>query len=347
MAALPFPPSTDLLDGKIEDIQIKPLRPMLMTPVPDENSTPLLTDPDDLLGCIVDNLNISALAPKCVPRHPLPQHYLRDATQPNTTPEVDPNSTMVKWDGKISWALKGASIFNDADEELDAFNARSNMLARQPYSDLWVFQYGLRYIPSLSDRDVYRTIRIEELPREIKLNQVLPFVVGEIYCARLADTSPITGYNTALITFVTQKDALNFLTWVVSRSIVLPFGKVVPVHTPTYPMPADTERLIEEEGYTRTIGVFHPRPTLKMEIIRVLTNPHLKYALQLESIDDGPADGEVSVRMLSVKAAVPVFEWLRKHPTLEKCHFRFLKQDNTPANDNSVMMESDLQNAGW
>lgn len=56
--------STDLLDGGIEDIRIQPLRPLLMTPLPDENSHPLIGDPGDLLGSIVDNLKISALDPK-------------------------------------------------------------------------------------------------------------------------------------------------------------------------------------------------------------------------------------------------------------------------------------------
>lgn len=56
--------SADLLDGGIEDIQIQPLRPLLMTPFPDENSHPLIGESGDLLGSIVDNLKISALDPK-------------------------------------------------------------------------------------------------------------------------------------------------------------------------------------------------------------------------------------------------------------------------------------------
>lgn len=243
--------------------------------------------------------------------------------------------------------MKGSSIFNDADEEIDAFNARSNMLVRQPYSELWVFQYGLRYIPALSDRDVYRTILIEELPRGVVMSQVLPLIVGEVYCARLADTSNITGYNTAMITFVTQKDAVKFVALIVNKTIVLPFGKLVPVHTPTYPMPAETGRLITEEGYTRTLGVFHIRPSLKTEIMRVLNNTNFKYFLQVEAVDDGPAVCEVSVKMLSVKAAAMLFEWLRRHPALGKCQFRFLRQSGAPSEGKSVVVSADSQTASW
>ncbi|KAL4791373.1 hypothetical protein BDV19DRAFT_370499 [Aspergillus venezuelensis] len=221
------------------------------------------------------------------------------------------------------------------------------LVARQPYSELWVFQYGLRYIPSVSDCDVYRTIRIDELHPDQKLDQILPFIAGEIYSARLAETSAITGYNTAMITFVTQEDALKFVVGVANKVYTLPFGKLMPVHTPTYPMPADTERQIKQKGYTRTIGVFHTRPTLKMELTRVLTNPYLRYAMQLESISDGPAYGEVDVKMLSVKGAATVFDWLRTHPTLGQCHLRFLKQDGSPSENGSVMGENDTQHAAW
>lgn len=253
----------------------------------------------------------------------------------------------MEWDGSISWALKGSSIFNDADEEIDAFNARSNMIERQPYSELWVFQYGLRYIPTLSDLDVYRTIRIEDLPRGVVMSQILPLIVGEVYCARLADTSNITGYNTAMVTFVTQKDAVKFVTLIINKTIILPFGKLVPVHTPSYPMPAETERLITDEGYTRTLGIFHIRPSLKAEIMRALNNTNFKYFLQVEVVGDGPAVGEVSVKMLSVKAAAMLFEWLRRHPTLGKCQFRFLRQNGTPSEGKSMVVSADLQTASW
>ncbi|KAL4952176.1 hypothetical protein BDW69DRAFT_185693 [Aspergillus filifer] len=351
MAYNPYTYSTGLLDDRNEDITIQPLRPLFMKSLQNENSPPFMEGQMDLLGNLADDLKITVLDPKRPPRLVLSPPHPRNATLPNTTTETEEIyliPSIVKWGGKISWALKGSSVFDDADEELDAFNNRSNMLVvRQPYSELWVFQYGLRYIPSVSDLDVYRTIRIDEFPPDKKLGQILPSIVGEIYSARLAETSAITGYNTAMITFVTQEDALKFVIGVTNKVYTLPFGKLMPVHTPTYPMPADTERLIKQKGYTRTIGVFHTRPTLKMELTRVLTNPYLRYAMQLESISDGPAYGEVDVKMLSVKGAATVFDWLRTHPTLGQCHFRFLKQDGSPSENGNVMGENDTQHAAW
>ncbi|KAL4802815.1 hypothetical protein BDV18DRAFT_163775 [Aspergillus unguis] len=353
MSYSPAIPSNDLLDGRLEDIQYQSLRPVCMTPVQDENAPPLIDGTEDLLGSIADKLKIAALDPKCAPRTSLSLRHLRDPTLSNTISETMRKTvTGLKirkwpWDGNINWALKGSSIFNDADEELNAFYSLVNMLGHQPYTELWIFQYGLRYIPSVSDNEVYRTIRIEELPKEVQLNQILPLIAGEIYCARLTDTSTITGHNTALITFVTQEDAINFVSAVAAKKIAEPLGKVVPVHTPTYPIPADTERLILDEGYTRTIGIFHSRPTLRMEIARALGNPHQSHILQLESINDGPGIGEVSIRMLSVKAAAAAFEWLRRNPALSKCQFRFLKQDGTPSEERRTSLESGIRAGGW
>ncbi|RDW70704.1 uncharacterized protein DSM5745_08215 [Aspergillus mulundensis] len=324
--------SADLLDSRLEDIQIQPLSPLYQKASQNENHHMLIDGPEDLLGSLVDNLKITALAPKHNPRT-LPQRRTLDALPPSTKPKDAPIKP-VKWYGEISWSLKGTSVFDDAEQELDAFNNRINMLDhRKPYDELWIFQYGLRYMPSAPDENVYRTIRIDDIPLDKTLNNILPLVVGEIYSARLADTCNITGHNTAMITFISENDAARFVAGAANRTVTLPFGRVVPVHTPTYPMPADIQKSIMHGGYTRILGMFHPRPTLKMEITRAMTSPYQRHALQLESIVDGPGVGEVSIKMLSVKAAAVVFEWLMNHPTLGKCQFRFLKQDGTPSVD--------------
>ncbi|KAL4988194.1 hypothetical protein BDW68DRAFT_177083 [Aspergillus falconensis] len=346
MTLNPLAYSADLLDGGLEDIQVQPLSPLYQKAVQNENHPMLIDSPEDLLDGFVDNLKLSALDSKrssCIvsQRHPPP------VLPPNTKPKNEPIKP-VKWYGEISWSLKGTSVFDDAEQELDAFMNRTNMLDhRKPYNELWVFQYGLRYIPSISDTNVYRTIRIEEIPLDKSLSQILPLIVGEIYSARLADTHRITGYNTAIITFVTEEEAANFVAGAADRTYALPFGRVIPVHTPTYPMPADTEKLIVEQGCTRILGIFHCRPTLKREITRAMTSPYPNHILQLESIVDGPGIGEVSVKMLSVKAAAVVFDWLRNHPTLGKSHFRFLRQDGTPSEGTAMRLDDRYQTALW
>ncbi|KAL4971672.1 hypothetical protein BDW66DRAFT_155443 [Aspergillus desertorum] len=346
MTLNPLAYSADLLDGGLEDIQIQSLSPLYEKAVQNENRPMLINSPEDLLDGLVDNLKLSALNPKRTPPIVLQRHSPHASPQ-NTKLKNEPIKP-VKWYGEISWTLKGTSVFDDAEQELDAFMNRTNMLDyRKPYNDLWVFQYGLRYIPAISDTNVYRTIRIEEIPLDRNLSQILPLIVGEIHSARLADTHRITGYNTAMITFVTEEDAANFVAGAADRTYALPFGRVIPVHTPTYPMAADTEKLIVEQGCTRILGIFHCRPTLKRDITRAMTDPYQNHILQLESIVDGPGVGEVSVRMLSVKAAAVVFDWLRNHPTIGKCQFRFLRQDGTPSESISMMSDDGEQTMRW
>ncbi|KAL4907389.1 hypothetical protein BDW74DRAFT_176158 [Aspergillus multicolor] len=344
MALNPLAYSADLLDSRLEDIQIQPLSPLYQKAFQNENRHTVIDGPEDLLDNLVDNLKITALAPKHNPRT-LPQRLFLNASPPNTKPKDIPVKP-VKWYGELSWSLRGTSVFDDAEQELDAFNNRTNMLDhRKPYDELWIFQYGLRYIPSTSDENVYRTIRIDDIPLDKTLDDILPLIVGEIYSARLADTRNITGHNTAMITFTSETDAARFVAGAANRTVTLPFGRVVPVHTPTYPMPVDVEKSIMHGGYTRILGMFHPRHTLKLEITRAMTSPYQRHSLQLESIVDGPGVGEVSIRMLSVKAAAVVFERLVNHPTLGKCQFRFLKQDGTPSVNPEI--NRGHENAKW
>ncbi|KAL2801871.1 hypothetical protein BJX63DRAFT_438395 [Aspergillus granulosus] len=325
IASNPSTCSTDLLDGLIEDIQIPLLRPEVMSPTLGENVPPKL---DSLLDAVTESVRTAAPGEKCPTSVTKLQHLPNGASQKqNSDSENNINTTTVVWDGKISWALKGASIFDNIDEEYSAFGNKSNILAHKPFVDLWIFHYGIRYIPSGLDSNVYRTIRIDELPREITIDEVLPFIGGEIYEARLANTTAMTGFNTAIITFVTEEDAIEFLASPKSKKLP---GKVVPINTPTYPMSADTETLIKESGYTRCLGVFQDRQSLKREITHFLTRAQHNFSPRIESISDGPALGEVAIKMLSVQAAAMVFDLLNVHPALRRCQFRFLTKDAVP-----------------
>jgi hypothetical protein len=232
---------------------------------------------------------------------------------------------IVPWDGQLRWAIEGPSVFDDEDDELGAFYFRPNLLSRHRFSDIWMFQYGLRYVPAKSDRNVHRTVRIENLPSNSTLKQILPAVSGEIFSAYLADTTPITRSQTAIVTFVWQSDTLRFIQ---ASKDGIPLGpalaKVVPVNTPTYPFSAELERLIFEEGCTRCLCVSNICETLKSEIRRALgKSAHANY---IESIKDGHVLGGIYIRFYSIKVAAAAFELLRIHPCFTQCNFRFLKK---------------------
>lgn len=231
----------------------------------------------------------------------------------------------VPWDGNIRWAIKGCSIFENQQEEADAFSYRPNLLSRQPVSDLWIFQYGLRYIPAGRESNVFRTVRIEKLASNVTLSQVLPSVPGEIYSASLCNTGPITGYNTAIVVFVLEKDALDF---VQKSKEGLPLGfcvaSVALVHTPTYPMTSQINQFIFHQGYTRSLVISNLRRSLREEIYRVLKRS--AYYNYIESVEEGQVVGDIYVRFYSVKMAAAAYDLFQGHPSFERCSIKFLKK---------------------
>ncbi|KAI2818649.1 hypothetical protein CBS115989_4911 [Aspergillus niger] len=330
-------PLSSLLDSGLDDIKVpslQPLSPIKKSSViritiqkqPTERATSLLIDQH------VDSLSIPVLEPQKVSPSSGAATTISQVQLPWLTRPVcvkkQPFVTMkppvlVPWDGTIRWALAGCSVFENTDEELDALLYRPNIVSKGSPAELWMFQFGLRYIPAESDRDVYRAVTIEKLPSDVTLQQLLPLVHGEIYSAHLLDTVSITGSNTAFIAFVTQADTFDFLeTSGGSLALGATQAKVTLVSTPTYPMTAGMARLVFEEGHTRCVCISGVRDTLKAEIRRVLgRSPYLDY---LERIEDGQALGEVYVRFHSIKVATAAYGLLKSHPSFHEFKFRFL-----------------------
>ncbi|KAE8368861.1 hypothetical protein BDV27DRAFT_167083 [Aspergillus caelatus] len=297
--------NSNLMDIRLEDIQVPALLPRITKKIPGPVTTSAIVK-------LAEELHLGGPTP------------LLDVSVTSAF-GAEGKSEIVPWDGKIRWAIEGPSVFDDEEDELGAFYFRPNLLSRHPFSDIWMFQYGLRYVPAKDDRNVYRTVRIENLPSTLTLKDVLPAVSGEIFSARLTDTTPIVGSNTAILTFVWQSDAARFAQ--ASRNGIH-FGptvaKVVPVNTPTYPISAELKRLIFKEGYTRCLCVSSLRESLKSEVRRVMEKSvHSEY---IERIEDGLVLGETYIRFHSIKVAAAACDLLKNHPCFTKCAFRFLKK---------------------
>ncbi|RAL02466.1 uncharacterized protein BO80DRAFT_472505 [Aspergillus ibericus CBS 121593] len=334
-----LPHVSSLMDSGLDDIKVPSLQPLSPTKgpspaLPSIKKTQVAgTVTSMLMDQGVDNLPIPVLEPQRV--------STRFSAPPTTTQVECPRLTRrvqfknqpfenmntpqpVPWDGKVRWALRGCSVFDNPDDEMEALLYRPNIVAKESPVELWVFQYGLRYIPAKHERDVYRAITIEKLPSDVTMKQILPLIDGEIYSAHLLDTVPITGYSTALVTFVSQTDTLRFLQ---SSGGKLTVGaaqaKVTLVPTPTYPMSAGMARLVRDGGNTRCICVSGLRETLKGELHRVLgKSPYINY---LECMEDGGVAGEVNIQFHSIKMAIAAHAMLKCHPNFSGCKFRFLE----------------------
>ncbi|KAB8272997.1 hypothetical protein BDV30DRAFT_239080 [Aspergillus minisclerotigenes] len=322
--------NSNLMDSRLEDIQVPTLLPQITKKMPGPVTTSAIVKlaeelhlggPAPLLDGGLDHLHIPTLEPK------------RKSSSLATIAQVaktsafgaEEESEVVPWDGKIRWAIEGPSVFDDEEDELGAFYFRPNLFSRNPFSDIWMFQYGLRYVPAKGDKNVYRTVRIENLPSTLTLKDILPAVSGEIFSARLTDTTPIVGYNTAIVTFVWQSDATHFAQTSRNGIHLGPtVAKVIPVNTPTYPISAELKRLIFKEGATRCLCVSSLRESLKSEVRRVMEkSPHSAY---IERIEDGLVLGETYIRFHSIKVAAAACDQLKNHPCFTECGFRFLKK---------------------
>lgn len=230
----------------------------------------------------------------------------------------------VPWDGQLRWTIKGCSVFDDQEEEADALHYPNNLLSRVPLSNRLVFQYGLRYIPTTTETNIYRTVRIEQLPANITLNHVLPAVSGEIYSSRLFDTMAITGHNTVVVVFLLESDARNFVeTAKKGLHVGSTLAKVTLMNTPTYPMPAEMDRLVNN-GYSRCLVVSDVTATIQKDICGVLDRS--AYRSYVERVKAGPSAGQVSIRFHCIKSAASVVSLLQGHPSFRKCSVSFLKE---------------------
>ncbi|PLB45294.1 hypothetical protein P170DRAFT_416387 [Aspergillus steynii IBT 23096] len=324
-------PLSNILDSSLDDIHIPILQPVLVRPDARVVEVRVSIPPLALLDDALEDLGTPALEPQRVSSTPVrvsptqstPLNWLTRFRFCSERPYK--GAKVIPWDGTIHWALKGCSIFENSDEELNALTYRPNLLSQQPIHEVWIFQYGMRYIASTQEKNCYRTVRIEGLPADMQLKQILPSISGEIYCARLVDTRSIIGSNTAIVTFVLQIDAVRLIQSSKNGlDLGLVLAKVVPVNTPTYPMPVEMEKKVFEKNYTRCLCVYGACGFLRDTISRVLMKS--RHANALESIEEGHQAGEVYVRFHSIKTAAVACELLKGHPGLFQCQFRFLKQ---------------------
>lgn len=212
-------------------------------------------------------------------------------------------------------------MFDDADEELDALRHRPGFQTQRS-SDLWIFQYGLRYIPSAGDGNLYRSVKVEGLPVSTTMAQVLAKVHGDIYSACLSDTRTITGSLTAIVIFVSQRDALEF---VYSNISGLRVGSTVAksslVHTPTYPLSNEMRSLILKDSRTRCVCVSQISKRQVELLNKALDRSVCRQ--YVESHEEVP--GEVRIRFHSIKMASVAYTLLTRHPYLSSCDINFYK----------------------
>ncbi|THW62494.1 hypothetical protein D6D20_04330 [Aureobasidium pullulans] len=162
------------------------------------------------------------------------------------------------------------------------------------------------YNPAPSE-DTLRTILVSEIPAKMRTADVTSMVCGGII-VKIQDmhTTPITGSESMLITFLRAKDARNFLSYVKESSS----PKFRLLETPTYPINEILADDIMYNGVSRCLAIF--------DLHRDITLPNLCNALrQWPSRDDRIVSvcrdrhGVCHVEFRSVLAALDGYSELR------------------------------------
>ncbi|RJE27158.1 hypothetical protein PHISCL_00511 [Aspergillus sclerotialis] len=291
----------------------------------DESSCP--NEPNNILDSPVKTLSIPVLEPI---KPSTEQIYKEDpganVLQEGYTPTVKLPDLASLLDGKaswINWIIKGPTIFDNQDEELDVVSCRPAFDKDAKSSDLWFFQYGLRYIPGDDEHSDFRTVTIKNITVHSTLRRILPTIRGDIYSVRLMDTRPITGYYTAIIVFVWQSDATKFLCSAPNSRLRVGSEevKLSLVNTPTYPIPAELADCIYNKGYTRFLGLSKV-PDAMMDLLYQKIERLALYG----DIDCMERHGDgVYFSFNSIKAAAALCDILKHEYGLNHCKITFRK----------------------
>lgn len=207
------------------------------------------------------------------------------------------------------------------------------------FQDDCFFQYGLLYIPKATDKDVYRTVRIENLPETTTLDKVLVEIhQGDVFSADLLNTLPITGYHTARVVFLHQISAEKFCKSVKKRDLIIEGvpARVTLEKTATYPIAVSMKKAIWG-GCTRCLTIDEVPEALVECIEGVIGGTFLKnsveyyYKSYCDGLDQSMSKLKVCVRFHSMRAASYAFNELQKNIFLRNCILRY---DNDPCNSN-------------
>jgi hypothetical protein len=190
------------------------------------------------------------------------------------------------------------------------------------------FRYGYAYIPSLIDTNFYRTILISNLPSSIELRDILARVRGgEIVSAMVLDTISLTGGKTAIVQFVHESAAAEYVAYVHAHPVV--FGEervsaeVTLVQTPTWPLSDLSRWRILVQKQTRCLYISHFPPEMDLEVmVRDLTYGNAFRAAHVLAVD---MDNERTVwlEFASVNAAGVAFGILTKKMSCGELVFGF------------------------
>lgn len=189
----------------------------------------------------------------------MPSLDMHGQAEPSTPASIKQEELSGKVNASViepNWSLLRTFDSCQERESAASLNRRNGGSDELRYPDL--FKYGVHFSPPDSERDVYRTIIVSNLPPDISLCTLLKHVRGgPIIDAKLLDTVRITGMKSALIIFLHEHAAMAFEDYAKKDSVKIN-GVAAQVHvvsTPTWPMRIPLRKAIFDHHHTRCLEV--------------------------------------------------------------------------------------------
>ncbi|KAI4160582.1 MAG: hypothetical protein LQ342_005603 [Letrouitia transgressa] len=187
-------------------------------------------------------------------------------------------------------------------------------------------KHGIRFQPTPTKGNLYRTVIVDGLPRNITLSLLLEQVRGgPIFSAELLETFNITGFSSAFIVFVHQHSATRFLRQAQNSPLIFDDTpvKVSLVATPTWPIPESYCRAILDRLQTRCLEVRNfPREVSSKEFVEdlLVCSKIMNRWIEHLWIREG---GVLELRFSSIPFAYQVYGFLTSSGKYTMCDVMF------------------------
>lgn len=174
--------------------------------------------------------------------------------------------------------------------------------------DVDFFRYGIHYVPSETDSNYMRRIIISNLPMDVELGEVLARVRGgEVVSASLLDTEKLTGSITAMVEFLHEDSAEEYVTYTQDHPIHFGFPEqkadIVVINTPTWPLTTGSHKTLLERKQTRCLAI--PSFSICLFVTTLVQNIAGNSSIRFPALVDiyNDEDGTLYLEFSSMSAA--------------------------------------------
>lgn len=188
------------------------------------------------------------------------------------------------------------------------------------------FRYGIRFRPEPTERNVYRSVLVDNLPPSLRLFALLHRVKGGLVLdTKLLNTVCINGRLSAMIIFFHECGAKAFVSGALSHPLLFDAtqARITLLPTPTYPISKMLRTAIVEHRHTRCLEIQNfPKGIKPAELERDLRACEAMTTHRIEA-KRMRRDGVLELSFNSINYAGRAYSILTSRDRYRRCIVRF------------------------